>query len=468
VLIDRKVAFDCPEYQVIEAEHILDARHATKGLASSWLSLPMNHPLSCLPLLLLTGRLVAAEDFPLAPSEEVHPRAGLPNFFTKAAQPGAQLKVGYLGGSITAQNGWRVKSLAHLRTMFPGAKLDEINAAIGGTGSDLGVFRVKQDVLDQQPDLLFVEFAVNDGGAAPEQIFRCMEGIVRQTWRARPECDICFVYTVTEALVGPMLEGKYPRAASAMEKVAEHYGIPSIHMGLEVAKLAKEGKLVWKGTLPKTDAEKAALGDKFVFAPDSVHPHPETGHELYLAAIVRSLGPIRAASGKAGAHSLGAPLIADNYENAKLVPIGEATLSSGFTKLDPAKDSMAKSYSRLKDLHRATKPGETITFKFKGTRAALYDLVGPDCGQVIVTLDDKPAKIVPRFDAYCTYHRLATLVIGSELTNEEHTVKIEIHPDQPDKAAILAKNKNVIDKPERFNGTAIYPGAILLLGDLVK
>jgi hypothetical protein len=45
---------------------------------------------------------------------------------------------------------------------------------------------------------------------------------------------------------------------------------------------------------------------------------------------------------------------------------------------------------------------------------------------------------------------------------------IEIHPDQPDKAAILAKNGNKIDKPERFNATAIYPGAILLVGDIVK
>jgi hypothetical protein len=295
-----------------------------------------------------------------------------------------------------------------------------------------------------------------------------MEGIVRQTWKAAPQCDICFVYTVTEALVGPMLEGKYPRAASAMEKVAEHYHIPSIHMGMEVAKLAKEGRLVWKAPLPKTDEEKAALGDKFVFAPDSVHPHPDTGHELYLQAIVRSLTPIRAASTRLGAHELGAPLVADNYERAQLLPISAATLSAGFTKLDPAKDAMAKNFPRLKDLHRASKPGETITFQFKGTRAALYDLVGPDCGQVIVKLDEQPAKIVPRFDSYCTYPRLATLVIGSELPDTVHTVKIEIHPEQPDKAKILAQRQNKIDKPERYDGTAIYPGAILVLGELVK
>lgn len=411
----------------------------------------------------------AADEFPLAPAQECRPRNGLPNFLAKANTAGAEIKIGYLGGSITAQNGWRPKTLAHFQKTYPQAKFSEINAAIGGTGSDLGVFRLKQDVLDQKPDLMFVEFAVNDGGASPEQIFRCMEGIVRQTWKALPECDICFVYTLTEALAPAMLEGKFQRSASAMEKIAEHYGIPTIHMAMEVAKLAKEGKLVWKAKLPKTDEEKKVLEGKFVFAPDSVHPHVETGHELYLAAIVRSLEPIKAATKSPSAHALSAPFIATNYEQAKLLPITAATLSKGFSLLDPKTDEFGKRWAnRMTSLHKGTQPGETITFQFKGTRCSIYDIVGPDCGQVIVTLDDQPAKIVPRFDAYCTYHRLSALMIGSDLEDKIHTVKMEIHPEQPDKATILAKNGNKIDKPERFNATAFYPGAILLVGELVK
>ena len=426
-----------------------------------------------LPCLLAFSPFLRADDkdFPLVPAQECHPRSGLPNFLKKANTPGAEIKIGYFGGSITAQNGWRPKTLAYFQKTYPNAKFSEINAAIGGTGSDLGVFRLKQDVLDQKPDMMFVEFATNDGGASPEQIFRCMEGIVRQTWRALPECDICFVYTLTEALAPAMLEGKFQRSASAMEKIADHYGIPTIHMGMEVAKLAKEGKLIWKGKLPKTDEEKKEIGDKFVFAPDSVHPHPETGHELYLASIVRSLDPIKAASKAPSPHTLGAPFIATNFENAKLVPLTKdsVTFSPGFDLLDPKTDEFGKRWAnRMTTLHKGSKPGDTMTFKFKGTRAAIYDLVGPDCGQAIVTVDNQPAKIVPRFDAYCTYHRLATLMIGSDMPDQVHTVKIEVHPDQPDKAAILAKNGNKIDKPERFNGTCIYPGAILLVGEIVK
>ena len=410
-----------------------------------------------------------AADFPLATAVECSPRAGLPTCLAKVRQPGAEVRVASRGGSITAQPGWRPKTLAYFQQVCPKVKFSEINAAIGGTGSDLGVFRLQQDVLDHKPDLIFVEFAVNDGKASPEQIFKCMEGIVRQTWRTLPACDICFVYTLAEDGSATMLEGKFQRSASAMDKIADHYGIPSIHLAMEVAKLAKQGKLVWKAPLPKTDEEKQALGDKVVFAADGVHPYPETGHELYLQAIVRSMVPIHAASKTTGNHPLGAPFLAGNYERAQLLPINQATLSPGFAALDARSDAFAKTWAnRMTTLHKATQPGETIRFKFKGTRCAIYHIIGPDCGQVIVTLDGKPSGIIPLFDAYCTYHRLSTLTIGSDLPDAVHEVKIEIQPDPPDKAAILAKNHNTIDKPERYNGTAFYPDAILLVGELVK
>lgn len=420
--------------------------------------------------ILLAFTLVApAEDFPLATAQECRARGGLPNFFAQATTAGAEVKIAYLGGSITAQPGWRPKTLAHFQKTFPTAKFSEINAAIGGTGSDLGVFRLKQDVLDAKPDLLFVEFAVNDSGVAPEQIFRCMEGIVRQTWRALPQCDIAFVYTITDAIVAPMFEGKCHRAASAMEKVADHYGIPTIHLAMEVARLAKDGKLEWKSPLPKTAEEKAKLGDKIIFAPDGVHPHVETGHELYLQAVARSLPILREAAKATGAHALPAPFLATNYEHAKLLPITDATLSKGFAPLDAKTDAFGKRWAnRMTSLHKGAQPGETITFKFKGTRCSIYDIIGPDCGQVSVTVDDQPAKTVPRFDSFCTYHRLATLGLGSELADKVHTVKLEIHPDQPDKMKILATRNNTMDKPERYDGKAFYPGAILLVGELVK
>jgi lysophospholipase L1-like esterase len=406
--------------------------------------------------------------YPLAEAQEVRARGGLPNFFLKAQTTGAEVKVGYLGGSITAQNGWRVQTLAHFKKAYPQASFAEINAAIGGTGSDLGVFRVRQDVLSQGPDLLFVEFAVNDGGADPQRIIRCMEGIVRQTWKANPKCDICFVYTVTEALSPPMLEGKLQRSASAMEKVADHYGIPSITLGMEVAKLAKAGKLVWRAKLPKTDAEKAALGDKFVFAADGVHPHDSTGQVLYAQAIIRSLPALAIANNAPTPHVSGRALDPANYERATLVPITAAKLSAGLAPADMAKDAFAKAWSkRLPTMVRLTQPGQSIEFKFQGTHCAVYDVVGPAGGMVAVTLDGKAQKSVPRIDAYCTYARLGSFVVGTDLPEGVHTVRLELLADPIDKAAVLAKNKNTIDKPERFAPLEFHPGGLLILGELV-
>jgi hypothetical protein len=424
--------------------------------------------LSALALCAAVLGQAADKDYPLAEAQEVRARGGLPNFFRKAQTTGAEVKIGYLGGSITAQKGWRVLTLEHFKKAYPQASFAEINAAIGGTGSDLGVFRVQQDVLSKGPDLLFVEFAVNDGGADPQRIIRAMEGIVRQTWKASPQTDICFVYTLTESLSPPMLEGKLQRSASAMEKVADFYGIPSITLGMEVAKLAKAGKLVWRAPLPKTDADKAALGDKFVFAADGTHPHDSTGQVLYTQAIIRSLPALAIANHAPTAHVTKLALDPANYERARLVPVTAAKLSEGLVPADMKKADYAKAWAnRLPAMVKLDKPGQSLEFKFQGTHCAVYDVVGPAGGMVAVTLDGKAPKTVPRIDAYCTYARLSTFVVGTDLPEGVHTVRLELLADPIDKAAVLAKNKNKIDKPERFAPLEFTPGGLLIVGELV-
>jgi hypothetical protein len=395
------------------------------------------------------------------------PRGGLPNFFAKLER-GDPVNICYLGGSITAQEGWRPKSLIWFQQQYPADSISQINAAIGGTGSDLGVFRLRHDVLDKKPDLLFVEFAVNDAGAPPEQIYRAMEGIVRQTWRDNPYVDICFVYTIAAAMVEPLNQGELPRSYAAMEKIAEHYDIPSINMGLEVARLEQAGKLVFKGPKPENEAAKASLVGKILFSPDGTHPYPDTGHPLYLASIVRSMDRIKSV-GKAVPHILGEPFVADNWENAKMIPLENARLKGRWTKLDPTTNSVAKTFSnRLPEIWRANQPGDSIEFKFHGTTVAIYDVVGPDCGQVVVTLDHQKPVTFPQFDAYCTYYRPALLKIGSNLSNTVHTVKVEIYPDQPDKVKMLSQRQQTMDDPKRFDDRAWYPGALLVVGDLVQ
>ncbi len=403
-------------------------------------------------------------DYPLVNAVELRARGGLPNLFAKLAK-GGEVRVGYIGGSITAQPGWRPKVTALLAKQYPNAKIVEINASIGGTGSDLGVFRFGQDVLAHRPDMVFVEFAVNDGGYPPAQIHRCMEGMVRQAWAQDPAIDICFVYTLVEGFVPTLAQGKFPRAASAMEAVADHYAIPTIHMGLEITRLATEGKMVMKAN-PKTDEEKAALKDKIIFSGDGVHPHPETGHVYYLEAVARSLEKMKAL-GSAGPHTLGKPLMSDNYEKARLVPITSKILSGTWRKLDSAKDSPAKNFAKfLPEMYACGEAGASITFRFKGTYVAFLDLLGPDCGQLKVNIDGGKPTTAAQFDPYCTYHRIGSLVAARDLSDGVHTVTVTIDNALPDKPAILARLNNKMDNPKRFEGHVWYVSRIMIIGEL--
>lgn len=401
---------------------------------------------------------------------ELRARNGLPNLMERLSkQTGEPVRVAYLGGSITAAPGWRVKSLEWFQRRYPEAKFEEINAAIGGTGSDLGVFRLEQDVLRHRPDFLFVEFAVNDGGAAPERIHQAMEGIVRKTWRANPRTDICFVYTVSEPFLADLQAGRCSRAASAMEEVADHYGIPSIHLGIEPARMVTSGELVFKAERP---AAADLLKKPWVFSSDGVHPLVETGHELYLQAIARSWERLEAQGGTPAAHELARPFREDHWEAAKLIPLRDIELEGTWQLLDSQQHDLAKRFTRfLPELWQTGEPGASLRFRFRGSLAGIYDLVGPDCGQLSLKLDGKPAAVRPRFDGYCTSHRLQTFQIGSELDPEVvHEVRITLDAKQPDKKAILfERNRPDHDKnPNKYAGTNWYAGSVMLLGELVN
>jgi hypothetical protein len=100
--------------------------------------------------------------------------------------------------------------------------------------------------------------------------------------------------------------------------------------------------------------------------------------------------------------------------------------------------------------------------------AAIYDILGPDCGQVIVTLDNQPPVVRPLFDSYSVSPRISWLAIGQNLSNTVHTVKLEIDSKQPDKVAILKQHHAKMDDPKRFDDRAWYAGGIMLVGSLVK
>ncbi len=410
----------------------------------------------------LPGFILAEPTYHAVEAELVKPRDGMGNVLAKL-EAGETVRVAYLGGSITAANGWRVKTTAWLKEKYPEATIEEIHAAIGGTGSDLGVFRLERDALRHKPDLLFVEFAVNDGGASPERIWKAMEGIVRQTWATNPKTDICFVYTFRVNYEEPLRAGECPRAASAMELLADHYGIPSVNFAKKIVELESEGKLTFKSDEPEEG--------KIHFSKDGVHPL-DAGHEIYTEVLGKAINQMATNAQLVDNQAkLKSPFVEDHWQAAKMVPISPDMLSGDWRPL--AEDAgLQRSFGkRMGQIYEATQPGSKLTFRFKGSSAKLYDLLGPDGGQVIITVDGKPRdNPVPRFDSYCTYHRIATLSLAGDLDPEKvHEVTVEIHPEQPDRQPVAFRLKNPEEelKAPKYQGTNVRASQILVLGDLV-
>ncbi|SNS46207.1 GDSL-like Lipase/Acylhydrolase family protein [Granulicella rosea] len=388
----------------------------------------------------------------------VQARAGLPHVFAKI-QHGEHLRIAYLGGSITAADGWRPQSLAWLRAQYPHSSFEEIDAAVSGTGSELGVFRLQSDVLRFKPDLIFVEFAVNDEDESPARIVRAMEGIVRQTWSSLPSADICFLYTINQRSLPTIEAGHNPKSVEAMERVATWYGIPSVNLGRSVAQSILAGKLVLTGPAP-TSSEAP-----MVFSGDGTHPYAETGHRMYLHTLQQALELMQTQPGDLASHSLRAPLDSRNLSRAQETPFVEALHSSAWqpVALDDPTGQMSRS---LPHVWAGRHAGDTVAFDFTGSVFGIYGVKGPDAAEFTVQLDNEPPLHQTLFDPYSTAGRYRCRAwISSDLSPGHHHVRITVLGPVLNKEKILRPGVAAANPEAYRNDTfALYLGAILTDG----
>lgn len=157
------------------------------------------------------------------------------------AKNGENLTVAYIGGSITeGYNAGTDENFAKIATewldgQFPDSQITAVNAGISGTPSVLGNVRLERDVLACDPDIVFVEFAVNDGNA---QVYKdSYESLVRTLLSQEKEIAVVLLFTVIKS--GHTCQPH-------MSQVGELYGLPMISLpdslGVELA----EGRMTWE------------------------------------------------------------------------------------------------------------------------------------------------------------------------------------------------------------------------------
>ncbi len=119
---------------------------------------------------LITGLVFAFSSAPASADEAPAKKASFAEF-DKRAQAGDALSVVFFGGSLTyganasdpLKTSYRGLMSKYLTEKYPKARFTFHDAAIGGTGSDLGLFRLERDVMSKKPDIVFLDFTVNDG-----------------------------------------------------------------------------------------------------------------------------------------------------------------------------------------------------------------------------------------------------------------------------------------------------------------
>ncbi len=108
--------------------------------------------------------------------------------FNQEAGAGRPMSVVFFGGSLTwganarnpQRNSYRALMERYLEKKYPRTQFRFHDAAIGGTGSKLGLFRLQRDVLAYKPSLVFLEFTANDNLYGTDiQTLACYEHILR-------------------------------------------------------------------------------------------------------------------------------------------------------------------------------------------------------------------------------------------------------------------------------------------------
>lgn len=193
--------------------------------------------------------------------------------FDRRAREGDALSVVFFGGSLTwganasdpNLTSYRGRMCSYLRDRYPKARFTFHDAAIGGTGSNLGAFRMERDVLSRKPDLVFLDFMANDGIWDTEPVPTCFyEHIVRTLVGAGiPVAQMEFVFRFNlEGKDGPAESGLDRRAL--YRKLAAAYGLPEADLAPFLLERLRAGTTTLDAVWPK----------------DGAHPYDE-GYALF-------------------------------------------------------------------------------------------------------------------------------------------------------------------------------------------
>ena len=263
------------------------------------------------------------------------------------AQSGQELTIAFLGGSITQgslatvhENTYAYRVYKWWCDTFPQAKFNYVNGGIGGTDSYYGVSRAVTDVLMYQPDLVVVDFSVNDvDNIYCEETF---EGVLRKLlcWSSRPA-----VVVLNNVF--------YDTGVSTQDvhnRLADHYGVPHVSVHDTIYRRMKAGEY-----------------NRIDISPDGLHPN-DKGHGLVAGEIIKFLESIVGdliQDKSVCSCVLPTPVTANAYEGARRLTIREVSPKLSGFRAD-TNEKMGH-LDHFKNGWTGTNAGDKISFELEGS-----------------------------------------------------------------------------------------------------
>jgi lysophospholipase L1-like esterase len=253
------------------------------------------------------------------------------------ARRGEEICVAAIGGSITAgglqtkdpKNRYVARVAAWFSQSFPQAKVRFVNAGIGGTNSLYGAMRVQRDVLSKQPDLVIVEYAVNDNHPVP-MFWASYEGVLRQILRAPQQPAVVQLF---------FMQRKGENAQESQHMLGRHYDLPMVSFRDAWWPEIYSGRVQWE-----------------TMYADVVHPN-DTGHILASELLIALLQRVKDQPAPAAIPTtLPAPMISDLFVDCRYAQYADLqpTANSGWTT------------NADKSKWESPSAGGTIEFSFAG------------------------------------------------------------------------------------------------------
>jgi lysophospholipase L1-like esterase len=309
-----------------------------------------------------------------------------------------RIVLGAIGGSITH---WVAASRPEFRYVNrvaawiegrTGAEVVVINAGRGATGSNFAALRVGRDLLGHRPDLVVLDFAVNDG---PEERWgRSQEGLVRQLRSAEQDPALAMIFFMRK-------DGG--NAQERLMTVARHYGIGAVSYRDAVWPEIEAGRMRWEDV-----------------SPDEVHPN-DRGHELAAGCLIELLERAERGEGEMGISKvLPAPLYTDVYQFTEMWD-GAAAVAVGSCGWDM--DAHGEPWPGW----RANEVGAWVEFEVRGTAVVvMYYKLRANMGRVRVSVDGRDCGELDGWFEGTWGGWRETVTVAEGLERGGHWVRLEV------------------------------------------